>query len=806
MSAKIERIYVKPEDSRNGNILLQYDIERNGTAWVWSGENGRNQMLEFKNEFYLEKDLETTLHLSADNRFEAYLDEEFFGAGPDRCDLKHWSFGSYKMQIPAGKHVLRVLCWNFEGGRVPWAQLTFRPGFILGCSEPDCADIFNTGRASWFFRELKGITFDPAYSIITHTPVFDASQFFHPEEFKPVQIVAGPWKSSGGGGKHGGWILHPSDMPEQLRIPRELKGGKVRAFFRDSSGFRVNITEEHINAPEVAEWQMMLDSGKCIEVAPGQNFAVLIDMENYYCGYSTATLSGGDKDSSLRILWAEAAAYITENSRYSSWGCQDPKGNRSELPGKQIPAPAQADEYGTLDGEKHDFRSLWWRAGRYILLHIRSGKAGFTIHNIGFTESRYPLEHEAQFGCSDERLRKIIPMMVRAMQMCAHETYMDCPYCEQLMYVGDTRLECLATFIMTQDARLPKRALELFDWSRSEWEGLAAEHYPSTTPQLSSTFSMIWVYMLKDYVMYRRLPDSAFRKLRNSVRAMLASLAEYLNDSDLLENLPGWSFVDWVNTDSWSNGVPVWDNTPGSICSLFYLGALKTAMELEDILPESAGCRIYFGDLYDRVRRSVLKNFYIPEKHLFADDLAKQHFSRHAQCLALLYDVLPEEERLACYQETVNNSSLAEPTVYFSFYLLETFQKFGGAGMIPDRLNIWLDQLAGGAVTTWERPEPSRSDCHAWGAHPLYHFYSSIAGIRPAAPGFRKVRIAPQLGALTRVNGKMPHPDGWIAFGFRKENGVFCAEITLPEGLDGEFVLGDCTQSLKSGKNSIIIM
>ena len=33
----------------------------------------------------------------------------------------------------------------------------------------------------------------------------------------------------------------------------------------------------------------------------------------------------------------------------------------------------------------------------------------------------------------------------------------------------------------------------------------------------------------------------------------------------------------------------------------------------------------------------------------------------------------------------------------------------------------------------------TRSDCHAWGAHPVFHFYATVLGIRPAAPGFRRV-------------------------------------------------------------------
>src|SRR6201995_5293651 len=51
--------------------------------------------------------------------------------------------------------------------------------------------------------------------------------------------------------------------------------------------------------------------------------------------------------------------------------------------------------------------------------------------------------------------------------MCSHETYMDCPYYEQLMYVGDTRLQVLTTFATSRDDRLPRKALEVFDFSRA---------------------------------------------------------------------------------------------------------------------------------------------------------------------------------------------------------------------------------------------------------------------------------------------------------------------------------------------------
>ena len=47
-------------------------------------------------------------------------------------------------------------------------------------------------------------------------------------------------------------------------------------------------------------------------------------------------------------------------------------------------------------------------------------------------------------------------------------------------------------------------------------------------------------------------------------------------------------------------------------------------------------------------------------------------------------------------------------------------------------------------LTTWaETADPTRSDCHAWSASPNYDLLSIVAGIQPAAPGFKRVRIEP---------------------------------------------------------------
>ena len=106
-------------------------------------------------------------------------------------------------------------------------------------------------------------------------------------------------------------------------------------------------------------------------------------------------------------------------------------------------------------------------------------------------------------------------------------------------------------------------------------------------------------------------------------------------------------------------------------------------------------------------------------------------------------------------------------------------------------------------LTTWaEKPEPSRSDCHAWGSSPNVEFFRTVLGIDAAAPGFRKVRIAPCPGSLKEVSGSIPHPAGTVSASYRfSSDGTLSATITLPDGVDGTFVWKGRSTKLSPGLN-----
>jgi alpha-L-rhamnosidase len=109
-----------------------------------------------------------------------------------------------------------------------------------------------------------------------------------------------------------------------------------------------------------------------------------------------------------------------------------------------------------------------------------------------------------------------------------------------------------------------------------------------------------------------------------------------------------------------------------------------------------------------------------------------------------------------------------------------------------------------GLTTFAERPDPTRSDCHAWSASPLYFFLSVMGGVMPDEPSFRSVRIEPHPGDLNDISAGVPHPNGEIrveAAGLQTGTPSFM--ITLPENTPGRLLWKGAEYKLKSGENQI---
>src|SRR5205085_12019244 len=153
-------------------------------------------------------------------------------------------------------------------------------------------------------------------------------------------------------------------------------------------------------------------------------------------------------------------------------------------------------------GGERLFSSLWWRTFRYVEITVETAAEPLTVDAIRARFSAYPFQQRASFDSSDPALGRIFDVGWRTARLCAHETYMDTPYWEQLQYVGDTRIQALISYVLSGDDRLARQAIDAIDNSRIT-DGITTSRYPSQLPQIIPTFSLMWVGMVHDFWMHR---------------------------------------------------------------------------------------------------------------------------------------------------------------------------------------------------------------------------------------------------------------------------------------------------------------
>ncbi len=458
------------------------------------------------------------------------------------------------------------------------------------------------------------------------------------------------------------------------------------------------------------------------------------------------------------------------------------------------------DEFRPDGGERRQFQTLWFRTYRYVQLEIETGDEALRLHDLHGIFVGYPFELVARFDSDVAWLADMWEINWRGARLCAWETYVDTPYYEQLQYVGDTRIQALITLYMSNDDRLVRQALEHFDLSRIP-EGITASRYPSDLGQYIPTFSPIWVAMVHDYWMHRDAPEYV-RDFLPGIRSVLAWFERRVDATGLVGPIPWWPFVDWAR--EWARGVP-----PGgaeghsTVISLQFVYALERAAELEEGLgvPELAD---RYRRLARNVRDAVRSRSWNPTRGLFRDTPEGNTYSQQANVMAVLTDAVAPADQAAVMERVLSDATLTQSTYYFSYYQLEALRKAGLGERYIDQLGPWRGMLDLGLTTVPETPEPTRSDSHAWSAHPNYGLLATVLGVRPAEPGFKSVRIAPHLGPLQRAEGRVPHPLGAIVVRLaRTPGGGLRGEITLPPGLAGVLVWGGKETALRSGRQEL---
>jgi alpha-L-rhamnosidase len=785
--------------------------------WIWGSADlawaHRNEYIRARKTVTLPAAARTAVvRVTADTRYQLFVNGQLVGRGPARCYPQHQAFDEFDLAplLRRGRNVIAALAHHV-------GESTFQTierggwGFLLD-GEVRCT---NGKRVPLHTNETWKAKRADAYN--SRTTRYCVQQGFQ-EDFDAARDDVG-WtmpdyddRNWPGAQIYG--IAHT--MPYESFEPRGIpQAGEADCFFaavlgpmlgrngpdyarHDNIGLlladekRIRSSKRLFDTPEAA-----LRPGGAMTVRPtpkGQHSATIFDAGHETAGYLQFDLEarGGE------II----DFFFFEHVR--------PNGDPVLRPRNAAGMCYMADRYRCRRG-RQQHRFFAWKGFRYVLAVFRDVAKPLKLRHITYRFTSYPVQRRGSFACSDPLLNRIWEVGAWTQQLCMHDAYMDCPWREQAQWWGDARVQWRVNQAAFGDAALFKRGLRQAAQSQTR-DGLTYGLFPCECHQcILPDYTLVWVASLWDYFAYTG-DDTPIREHFDAVERALGWFARQAGRGHLLGAMPRglWLFLDWA---------PLHKGDSSATFNLQYLEALRLAANMAARLglPEQTA---RYRVLAQRVEQAVVRAFWDAKQKVFRESYcprtrqrAKQ-IAQHGNSSALrlglqwkwhesiaehgILPMLRHHDQLLARTPFANSyvkgcdAVFASP--FFYAYVLEALFK---AGHHDDALHairhLWGGMLKAGATSWYETwyhgPETygGSSACHAWSASPTYHLSEQIGGTRPAAPGFDRVTIAPHAFDLGWADVTTPTRYGPIAVRWERDaRDDITGEITLPKGITAD--------------------
>lgn len=558
-------------------------------------------------------------------------------------------------------------------------------------------------------------------------------------------------------------------------VPRfPLKERPIPSLYEKEEGFVREISSDKTECSGLLEQ-------KSIRICPKEHREILLDAGVESCGYPIYRFVGGDG----------AVIHITYAERFT--------GSKQQIPldDAEHGVCEGVTDVVTLSGGEVIYEPFWMRTFRFVKLDIQCAADGLEVFAPIYRKTGYPLEIQSHIASSASWVKEVWDMCVRTLACCMGETYMDCPYYEQMQFPMDTRLQALFYGVLGNDRALTEKALLDFHCSMIP-EGLVQGKYPSSYPQVISTFSMHYIYMLEEF--YSQTGDiGSVRSYLPDIDRILDYYDRHIGENHLVGRLGYWEFVDWQEAWKDTGGAPAaLQNGPSTIINLMYACGLQCGA----VLNRAAG-REGIAEEYLERKQAILNQIeqlcWDEKRSMYREGPSFQQFTRHAQAWAVVAGLAAGEKAkriLTAAMEEEDVLPCSFSTAYEWFRALELSGMYDRA--FTD-LNRWRELPERGYTTCPEEPKNERSECHAWSALPIYELMRSIAGVHSDHGDWNRIIVQPRLNDLPDLKGCASTPKGPVEFSYQQESGIWNYHVCIPAGVTGCFIAPDGEQSELTG-------
>ena len=399
-----------------------------------------------------------------------------------------------------------------------------------------------------------------------------------------------------------------------------------------------------------------------------------------------------------------------------------------------------------------------------------------TKNTVRMVAVNYPIDlSESSFSCSDERLNRVYDLCKHTILVSSFAgLYVDGDR-ERIPYEADAYINQLSDYAVHSDYSLA-RASHAYLMKHPTW--------PTEWKQHSIFMAWAdWMWSgdtsaLAEF--YEPLcKDKLSEKYRRASDGLLATGGE--RPRGKLVNANGAAdIVDWPLGER--DGF-VFTEVNAVVNAFYYRNLLQIAeFSLALHKPGDAG---FYGHRARDVRKAYNDAFFDAKRGVYRDGIGTDHASLHANAAALAFGLVHAKDTKRVAKYCISKGMAC--SVYFAQYLLEGLFKAGEADaalalMTASGDRSWLGMMDFGSTTTMEawavKYKPNLDLCHAWGTAPLNVISRFVLGVTPMEPGFAKIRVRPQVGSLTRVEGKVPTAKGPV--NVRVEGGMLTVDVPAP--------------------------
>ncbi len=411
------------------------------------------------------------------------------------------------------------------------------------------------------------------------------------------------------------------------------------------------------------------------------------------------------------------------------------------------------------------------KAFRYV--YVEQSPA-VSFEQISMLYEYLPEEYRGAFRCNDEELNKVWDISAYTMHLTTREFFIDGIKRDRWIWSGDAYQSFLMNYYLFFDS--PSVTRTLF--------ALRGKDPVTSHTNTIMDYTFYWFMGIYDY--YMHTGDKAFIE---QMYPRMESLMDYVlgrrNANGMLEGLSGdWVFIDWAEFKMSKKGEVSFEQ-------LLFCRGLETMTMCAELLGKKEDATKYTA-LSQELKQKIFTTFWSKEKNAFVHNVENgkqsEQITPYTNMFAVLLNYLD-----AAKTEDVRKNVLMNPdalkitTPYMRFYELEALCKIGQHAYVTKEMkDYWGGMLKEGATSFWEKYAPAdkgeqhlamygrpygKSLCHAWGASPIYLFGKYYLGVTPTQSGYSEFNIAPNLGGLAWIDGKVPTPSGNIAV-YMNENTI----------------------------------